>query len=216
MKICANPKCKKLKELTDFYRDRSTPDGFTIYCKECKNTRHLEFQRTPDAKNKAFLKRQNVDTKLKSAQSIKKYRATQKGKEVQTAANKKYYQTQKGKNNVIKQARLAKTPEGKAKGNSRRAKSYKESQGVRVRCRASVSKRKAQKLKATPPWLTNEQYLEIKDFYLLTEELQWLSEEPLQVDHIVPLQGENVSGLHVPWNLQILPRSLNIRKGNRI
>jgi 5-methylcytosine-specific restriction endonuclease McrA len=35
------------------------------------------------------------------------------------------------------------------------------------------------------------------------------------VDHIIPLQGKNVSGLHVPENLQVIQGSLNIKKGNR-
>ncbi len=77
------------------------------------------------------------------------------------------------------------------------------------------AKRRAAKLNATPCWLTKEQLLEIQWYYDTAKELQWLSEEPLEVDHVVPLQGKDVSGLHVPWNLQILPESLNCSKGNK-
>lgn len=37
-----------------------------------------------------------------------------------------------------------------------------------------------------------------------------------QVDHIIPLLGDNVSGLTVPWNLQYLPKHENAKKGNKI
>ncbi len=77
------------------------------------------------------------------------------------------------------------------------------------------AKRRAAKLKRTPKWLTKEQFAEIEDFYTIVNDLSWLSEEPLHVDHIVPLQGKNVSGLHVPWNLQILPAKLNLSKSNK-
>ena len=35
-----------------------------------------------------------------------------------------------------------------------------------------------------------------------------------EVDHEIPLQGKGVRGLHVPWNLRVIPRVDNLTKGN--
>jgi hypothetical protein len=37
-----------------------------------------------------------------------------------------------------------------------------------------------------------------------------------QVDHIVPIKGKGICGLHVPWNLQLVTRSYNCSKNNRL
>lgn len=39
---------------------------------------------------------------------------------------------------------------------------------------------------------------------------------PHEVDHIIPLKSKVVCGLHVSWNMQILTKSENSKKGNKI
>jgi len=75
---------------------------------------------------------------------------------------------------------------------------------------------KAAKLQAAPKWLTKTQLFEIESFYVEAAKLTKETGIPHEVDHITPLQGKNVSGLHVPWNLQILTKSENSSKGNRL
>lgn len=75
---------------------------------------------------------------------------------------------------------------------------------------------RASKRNACPHWLTREQKEEIKNFYWLAQDLRAVTGEEYHVDHIVPLRGENISGLHVPWNLQVLPSDLNLRKNKYV
>lgn len=66
---------------------------------------------------------------------------------------------------------------------------------------------------ATPNWLTAEQRQEMRRLYLTSRGTKG-SRNPLSVDHIVPLRGANVCGLHVPWNLRLMPLRRNQRKNN--
>lgn len=81
--------------------------------------------------------------------------------------------------------------------------------------RNSISaKYRASQLQRTPKWLSESQLTEIKDFYKKAVQMGKQTGIKYHVDHIVPLQGTNVSGLHVPWNLQILTALENCTKKN--
>lgn len=75
--------------------------------------------------------------------------------------------------------------------------------------------RQAAKIKRTPPWLTSLHKEQIKIFYKAASDLTKEFGIRMDVDHIIPLQGKNVSGLHVPWNLQVISHIDNMAKGNR-
>ena len=79
-----------------------------------------------------------------------------------------------------------------------------------------VLKRRFKIIDAEPKWLSPEDRAEIKAIYRRALERSSQSGVPHEVDHVVPLQGKNVSGLHVPWNLQILPKRENRAKSNHV
>lgn len=79
-----------------------------------------------------------------------------------------------------------------------------------------TAKRKASKLNRTPKWLSKEQETHIKLYYGLAKLMSDYLGQAMEVDHIVPLQGKNVSGLHVPWNLQVMSKVGNCQKKNKL
>ena len=116
-------------------------------------------------------------------------------KDCQRANNKNYVPTAEAKQRIREQA--------KVRGRLNRPS-----------LNAQEAKRRARKLSATPKWLTEEHHNEMLYCYSVAKDCEILTGDKYHVDHIVPLQGEFVCGLHVPWNLQVLPANLNIAKGN--
>jgi hypothetical protein len=98
---------------------------------------------------------------------------------------------------------------------ARRAKEARRHAAHPEKRTARNATHRANKLQRTPPWLTAEHRSDIRRIYGAAADLSATTGEAYQVDHIVPLRGEKVSGLHVPWNLQVLIASENLAKGNR-
>jgi hypothetical protein len=80
---------------------------------------------------------------------------------------------------------------------------------------AGSANRRALKLQRTPSWLTDFDKLKIKCLYSVASMLTKHNNEPWHVDHVIPLQGDLVSGLHVPSNMRVLRGKENISKHNK-
>jgi hypothetical protein len=87
-----------------------------------------------------------------------------------------------------------------------RKRKYANSERGKILHRAVEANRRAVKLNATPSWSNIE---DIKEFYKNCP-------KGYHVDHIIPLKGKNVCGLHVLNNLQYLSARENISKGNKL
>lgn len=92
-------------------------------------------------------------------------------------------------------------------------KRWKENNIGRVN--ADTAFRKKRIKNATPKWLTEEQHAQIVAVYEESARLTQETGVSHHVDHIVPVRGKLVSGLHVPWNLQILTADENYIKNNK-
>ena len=89
-----------------------------------------------------------------------------------------------------------------------RRKHYESNKGAYS---ASSRQRQAAKLNATPSWADEEQIKRIYDLCIKITERTGVVHH---VDHVIPLQGEDVCGLHVENNLAIIPAKMNLSKGN--
>ena len=80
---------------------------------------------------------------------------------------------------------------------------------------AHEAKRRSAKLKRTPRWLTPSELERIQALYSIAAMFTRDSGIEHHVDHILPLQGTTVSGLHVYENLRIITAIENLKKSNK-
>jgi hypothetical protein len=136
------------------------------------------------------------------AEYFKEYNKSEAGKK----AKKGYYE--RNRDAVI--ARAFDRPTGEK---SAAKKKYKEANPDMYRELVSLRRRRFRD--ATPKWLSPEQRMEIRLKYRLAIELSRATGVRHAVDHEVPIQGEEVCGLHVPWNLRVITQEKNLKKSNK-
>ena len=85
----------------------------------------------------------------------------------------------------------------------------------RGKVNAWAMRRHAAKMQRTPPWLTKKDFADIAKIYELCAERTRVTGIPHAVDHVIPLQGRTVSGLHIASNLQIITAAENCSKNNK-
>ena len=181
-------------------------------CTKCGIMRPLDFF-PRQKKNKS-----GRDSRCKScaAENTKSYRANNPDK-VRLSQSRHYKENKAKRDAHVRKWKVnnpEKYKEWRSRTQTHRTNSFREWRRSNPgKCAAKRARRRAAKKRATPLWVNHK---EIDKIYRLCAEVTEVLGEKHQVDHIIPLQGKSVCGLHVPWNLQILPQNVNASKGNRI
>ena len=205
--------------------------------KKAKLYKQKEYRSIPEVKERdaKLAKKRNAteETKKHRSQYHKKWYSIPENKETKDKQNREWHNKPENKARVAELARIKMmVPENKIKrkvywkewcnnpDNKSKLilceKTYNTSPHGRAKRNAKNARRKAKKLNATPKWLTKEQKEEIDRIYLEAQ-MKTLKTGILHaVDHILPLQGKEISGLHVPWNLRVITKKENDSKGNRL
>ena len=167
--------------------------GRTRTCKSCHKLRCKQYY----LENKDRLKRKATtyyaDNKDTALARVHAYRVANPDRIKQS--HKTYYDKNA---EACRAASRAWSRANKALGNSR--SSYK----------------RAKLRNATPSWLSKEDKQVMVGYYEMSQRLTKCLGIEHHVDHIYPLAGKNSSGLHVPWNLRVIPAKLNLSKSNKL
>jgi hypothetical protein len=121
-----------------------------------------------------------------------------------------YYLANREQCNQRKRNWAKNNPEKQAFSSSKWAKNNRSKLNERDASRRALG------LCAIPKWLTAIQKAQIQEMYDVALAVSMQTGIPHEVDHIHPLQGDTFCGLHVSWNLQVIPKFENRSKGNKL
>ena len=182
-----------------------------------------EYSRKWYEENKEKKREYSAENKEKIRETTRKWNA--KNKERKSEAQRQWYVENKEKIRENARKRYVENKERmrettrkwKAKNKERMREAQRQwSKANPSKINEYSANRRATRLNATPAWLTDKQQAEMAAIYKEAMAMEKQTGILHHVDHIVPLKGKNVSGLHVPWNLQILTATENMSKGNRL
>jgi len=168
----------------------------TKVCSKCGKTELLvNYYKDKRSKDGLYSKCKKCHLEATRKHSKANYWKNPEGK---VAYNKAYYEA---------------TKSDRLEDNRKRARDwYHKNRGRAI---TKIREREMKQKLATPKWLSEEHKRQINDIYEHAKDCSMVSGDVYEVDHIVPLNGENISGLHVPWNLQVLPMDINRAKSNK-
>ena len=191
MKKCT--KCKIKKSLEEFHKHPISKDGRKPRCKSCrKEETSIRYK-----KHKTKLKEARKEWVYKNRDKLNKYRREyyKKNKESMLQACSEYRDRNREKIRAY---------------SKRVRKEFPEKRNY------YTSLRRARIKEALPAWLTKEQKQWIAWHYKQAKMIENLTGVKCHVDHIHPIKGKTLCGLHVPWNLQVIPATENRKKNNKL
>lgn len=197
-------KCNETKSLEQFGKDSRLASGLRSECKECRS---------------ALMRARYVDKKEVILAKVKEYASANKEK-IAEAKSLRYQRDKdqiRAKQKVYAKENAEKLAKSHADWHARNPDKRKQYNSVWVERNKShfqslLAKYRANKFSATPDWAD----LSVIEFLYATR--SYISQETgamWHVDHIVPLQGKAVCGLHTHTNLRVVPAIVNLRKGNK-
>jgi 5-methylcytosine-specific restriction endonuclease McrA len=178
--------CLTEKALSKFSVAKENRDGLRNYCRHCVSIKRAEH----------YEKNKEKELSLNA-----QYRALHRD----AILEKKRIQTREWVASNLERKRA------NDKAYERRMREEKNAAFL-AQCASKTKKRLVAKSRAIPPWANKEEILKV---YEAAAELTKITGVEHHVDHIIPLQGKTVSGLHTHENLQILTATANRSKSNK-
>ena len=223
--MCICKRCNVDKPLDEFQMDKRRNKHYGT-CRKCRvkaqNDRRLANIDESRKKTREYLREWRIKNPEKQAAAHKRYSDNNKDK--RNAYAKQYRKDNPEKIKVLAKDWAKKNPE-KIKGYAVKAvKAWNERnpdyqsnfyKANKERYIAASARRRAAQESATPTWLTAIDKAMIQEMYDVSEARYIQTGIKHHVDHIVPINGKGVSGMHVPWNLQVITAHENLSKGWR-